>query len=111
MTDAHPSDIDPAADLDQGTDLPAGLPMTPDDERWQVDPAVVDTEDDPVRKQVLGVVQELALPCTDEDVASVATDLDPEAVRQALRDLAGRRLEVVEQDGGLTVTAVLHPED
>ena len=95
MTNAHPSE--------SGADLA--------DERWQVDPDVVDTEDDADRKQVLGVVQELTLPATDLDVAQVVTDLDLEAVRSALTALRGHRLDVAERDGRLTVTAVLHPQD
>ena len=86
-----------------------------DDDRWQVDPDRADTEPDPDRKQVLAVVQNLPLPCDDEDVAAVIGNLDRSTVRRALIGLGKNRLrtrlEGSGDDGRVVVTAVIHPED
>jgi len=86
-----------------------------DDARWHVDPDRADTETDPDRKQVLAVVQNMPLPCDDEDVAALIGNLDRSTVRRALvglgQDRLATRLEGSGEDARVIVTAVVHPED
>jgi hypothetical protein len=85
------------------------------DDRWQVDPARADTERDPDRKQVLAVVQNLPLPCDEEDVAAVISNLDRGTVRRALVELGRTRLRTHMEGSGdaarVVVTAVVHRQD
>jgi len=85
------------------------------DDRWQVDPPQADTETDLDRKQVLAVVQNMPLPCNEEDVAAVTGNLDPATVRRALIGLGEDRLRIRLEGSGddarVIVSAVIHPED
>jgi hypothetical protein len=85
-----------------------------DADRWQVDPRRADTEPDPNRKQVLAVVQILPLPCDEEDVASLISNLDHDTVRRALIELGRTRVRTRMEGSGdaarVVVTAVVHPQ-
>ena len=70
----------------------------------------------PLMRQVLVVVQNLALPCDDADVLAVVHDVMPHDIREALRRLGEDHLEVVPHESAgqlvrVEVTAVRQPID